>query len=50
MNLYMATGQYLKVKKDGDKISIAGANILGSADASNGVVHIVDAVLLPSEN
>ncbi len=47
--LYQASGHYVKVKKEGDKASIEGANILGTVEASNGVVHVVDAVLLPPE-
>lgn len=33
-------------KKDG-KITVNGANVLGSARGSNGIVYIIDAVLLP---
>lgn len=47
--LYQATGHYIKVTKDGDKISVNGANILGTVKASNGIVHVVDAVMLPPE-
>ncbi len=48
-NLYLATGQYVKVEvKDGDTY-VHGAKILGSIDASNGVVHVVDKVFLFSE-
>jgi len=35
-------------KKDG-KVTINGANVLGSARGSNGIVYIIDAVLLPPE-
>ncbi|MEE9372797.1 MAG: fasciclin domain-containing protein [Saprospiraceae bacterium] len=49
MNLFMASGHYLKVKKEGDKVSIGGANVLGTIEASNGVVHVIDKVLLPPE-
>lgn len=35
-------------KKDG-KMTVNGANILGSARGSNGVVYIIDTVLLPPE-
>lgn len=49
MNLYQATGHYIKVEKDGDKVTVAGANILGTVEASNGVVHVIDKVLLPPE-
>ncbi len=48
-NLYLATGQYVKVEvKDGETY-VNGAKILGSIDASNGVVHVVDKVFLFSE-
>ena len=44
--LYMATGQYVDVEeRDGD-IYVNGAKILGTVDASNGVVHVVDTVFL----
>ncbi|MBN8650639.1 MAG: fasciclin domain-containing protein [Cytophagales bacterium] len=33
-------------KKDG-KLTVNGANVLGSARGSNGIVYIIDAVLLP---
>ena len=39
-------GDVILNKKDG-KISINGANILGSVKASNGIVYVIDAVLLP---
>lgn len=35
-------------KKDG-KLTINGANVLGSARGSNGIVYIIDGVLLPPE-
>lgn len=35
-------------KKDG-KLTINGANVLGSARGSNGIVYIIDTVLLPPE-
>jgi uncharacterized surface protein with fasciclin (FAS1) repeats len=35
-------------KKDG-KITVNGANVLGSVKASNGIVYVIDAVLLPPE-
>jgi uncharacterized surface protein with fasciclin (FAS1) repeats len=33
-------------KKDG-KMTVNGANVLGSVKASNGIVYVIDAVLLP---
>lgn len=48
MNLYQASGHYIKVSKtEDDKVRVEGANILGTVEASNGVVHVIDKVLLP---
>ena len=47
--LYQATGIYIKVERIGDDVYVGGAKILGSVDASNGIVHVVDTVILPSE-
>ena len=49
MNLYMAAGHYVKVERNGDEIKVGGAKILGTVKASNGIVHVVDAVLLPPD-
>lgn len=44
--IYLATGQYVDVEiKDGHTY-VNGAQILGTVDASNGVVHVVDQVFL----
>jgi len=46
MNVYLATGHYVQSEeKDGD-VYVNGAKILGSVDASNGEVHVVDKVFL----
>lgn len=45
--LYQATGHYIKVAKQGDQVTINGAKILGTVKASNGIVHVIDAVMLP---
>ncbi|MCB0595946.1 MAG: fasciclin domain-containing protein [Phaeodactylibacter sp.] len=45
----MATGHYVKVERNGDEIKVGGAKILGTVKASNGIVHVVDAVLLPPD-
>jgi uncharacterized surface protein with fasciclin (FAS1) repeats len=48
--IYMATGQYLDVEvKDGDTY-VNGTKILGSVDASNGIVHVIDEVWLFAAN
>ena len=50
VDLDMAVGGYVQIGVAGDKVTVNGGNILGSVDASNGVVHVIDVVLLPAEN
>lgn len=50
MTLNQVNLQNVTLNKTADgKITVNGANILGSAAASNGTVYIIDAVLLPAE-
>ncbi len=49
MKMYMASGVYVDVKREGDDVWIGGAKILGTVDASNGVVHVIDKVLVPPD-
>ncbi len=46
-SLGMANGAKTTMTVDGDKVSINGALIIASIPASNGIVHVIDAVLLP---
>ncbi|MCV9387875.1 fasciclin domain-containing protein [Reichenbachiella ulvae] len=46
--LYMATGDYLEVVVDGDQVSVAGAKILATIPTSNGIIQVVDRVILPN--
>ena len=45
--LYMATGDYLEVVVDGDVITVGGAKVIGTIQTSNGVINVVDKVILP---
>ncbi len=47
MKLFMATGYYLDVRREGEDVFVGEAKILGTVPASNGVVHVVDKVMLP---
>lgn len=47
--LSMANGKKATLAIDGDKVSINGANVVASVRGSNGMVHVIDAVLLPPE-
>lgn len=49
MSIYQANGKNVSVARNGDEVTINGAKILGTVDASNGVVHVIDKVLLPPE-
>lgn len=47
--VYLATGQYVDIEiKDGETY-VNGARVLGTIDASNGVIHVVDKVFLFTE-
>ena len=48
-SLFQATGHYIKVEKEGENLKVDGAAILGTVEASNGVVHVIDKVLLPPD-
>lgn len=46
----MMQGQSAVITKEGDKIRIDGANLIGvDIASSNGVIHMIDAVILPIE-
>jgi uncharacterized surface protein with fasciclin (FAS1) repeats len=44
-----ATGDNVKIEVKDEVIYVNGAKVLGTVEASNGVVHVIDAVLLPPE-
>jgi uncharacterized surface protein with fasciclin (FAS1) repeats len=46
MKLYMATGHYVDVKVTEEGTFVNGSKILGTIDAVNGVVHVIDDVFL----
>jgi uncharacterized surface protein with fasciclin (FAS1) repeats len=46
--LYMATGDYFEIVVSGDEITIAGAKIIATIQTSNGVINVVDKVILPN--
>lgn len=43
----MVNGDNAKITVKDGKVQINGANIIASVKASNGIVHVIDAVLLP---
>ncbi|WP_082422616.1 fasciclin domain-containing protein [Aquimarina longa] len=40
--------EYVAVEVKGDNVYIGRAKIMGSVKAENGIVHIVDKVILPT--
>lgn len=48
MNLFVASGNNIKVEVRDDGTYVQGAKILGTVKAANGIVHVVDKVLLPN--
>lgn len=47
--LYMASGKYLLVEDKEDGIYVGGTKILKSVKVSNGWIHVIDNVLVPTE-
>ena len=47
--LYMASGKYLAVENKDGKLYVGGAPILMSVKVSNGWIHVIDQVLVPSD-
>ena len=43
-----ASGENVMVEVQGDDVLVGGAKILGSVPAGNGIVHVVDKVILPA--
>jgi uncharacterized surface protein with fasciclin (FAS1) repeats len=49
MGIGQATGDKVKVETVDGVTTVNGAKVLGTVKASNGIVHVIDAVLLPPE-
>jgi uncharacterized surface protein with fasciclin (FAS1) repeats len=50
MNLNQVNLENVKLTKvDGKLTKVNDANVLGSVKASNGIIYVIDAVLLPPE-
>lgn len=45
--LFMATSDYLEIQTGGDKVQVGGVAIQQTIPASNGVIHVVNEVILP---
>ena len=49
MGIGQATGDKVEVKEENGVITINGAKLLATIEASNGVIHVIDGVLLPPQ-
>ncbi|MFZ6012703.1 MAG: fasciclin domain-containing protein [Bacteroidota bacterium] len=47
MTLNQVNGQNVKLGKNGDKLSVNDVNILATVPTSNGIIYVIDQVLLP---
>ena len=45
--LYMATGDYLEVTVEGDDVYVHGIKVIASVQTSNGIINVIDEVILP---
>ena len=45
--LYMATGDYLEIVVEGEDVIVGGAKVIGTVQTSNGIINVVDKVILP---
>lgn len=50
MTLGQASGHNASIKMEGDVMYINDAKVLGSIETSNGMIYVVDSVLLPPSN
>ncbi len=46
--IYMATGDYLDIEIKGEDVYVGGAKVIASIQTSNGIVNVVDSVILPN--
>lgn len=49
MNLNQVNGKNVTLTKEGESILVNGAKVLGVVNTSNGIIYVVDQVLLPPE-
>lgn len=45
----MASGHNVSISKSGDDIQVNGAQVKGTVEGSNGIIYIIDKVLLPPQ-
>jgi uncharacterized surface protein with fasciclin (FAS1) repeats len=49
MNLNQVNGKNVTLSKDGDKLKVNGNEVLATVTTSNGIIYVIDNVLLPPQ-
>lgn len=49
MNLNQVNGENIKLEKTGDRLTVNDARVSGVIPTSNGIIYVIDQVLLPKE-
>lgn len=49
MTLNQVNGKNITLTKEGDKLSVNGNEILATVNTSNGIIYVIDAVLMPPQ-
>jgi len=49
MSLNQVNGQNIKLTNAGDKIQVNGANVIAVVPTTNGIIYVIDQVLLPPQ-
>jgi uncharacterized surface protein with fasciclin (FAS1) repeats len=47
MSLNQVNGKNVTLNKDGENISVNGAKVIGTVQTSNGIIYVIDSVLIP---
>jgi uncharacterized surface protein with fasciclin (FAS1) repeats len=47
MNLNQVNGKNVSLSKDGNKLKVNGANVIATIETSNGIIYVIDTVVLP---
>ncbi|MBA4053711.1 MAG: fasciclin [Marivirga sp.] len=50
MSLNQVNGSNVKIGKEGEKLTVNEANVVGIVSTTNGIIYIIDQVLLPPAN
>ena len=46
--LYMASGEYVEVRVEGDDVFVGGTKILATVNVSNGIIYVIEDLIMPA--